>query len=89
MLLLLVLLVELFLVLLEGTELVIGHGHGKASASTGHTSTASCRPSAFDDLHREPVGPQSGLCCCRWKAGGSRKRSYPLDHVRKVHPLGM
>lgn len=88
LLVLLVLLVELFLVLFEATELVFGNGHGQATASTGHTSTTGCS-SAFDDLHREPVGSEACLCCRRWESGGSRKRSHPLDHVRKVHPLGM
>lgn len=88
LLLLLVLVVELFLVLFEATELVFGNGHGQAAASTGHTSATGCS-SAFDDLHRKPVGAEPCLCCRRWKTGGSRKRSHPLDHVRKVHPLGM
>lgn len=88
LLLLLVLLVELFLVLFQCAELVFGNGHGQATASAGHTS-ATGRPSAFDDLHREPVGSEACLCCRRWESGGSRKWSHPLDHVRKVHPLGM
>lgn len=88
LLLLLVLLVELFLVLFQCAELVFGNGHGKATASAGHTP-ATGRPSAFDDLHREPVGSEACLCCRRWESGGSRKWSHPLDHVRKVHPLGM
>lgn len=88
LLVLLVLLIELFLVLFEATELVFGNGHGQATASTGHTSATGC-PSTFDDLHREPVGSEACLCCRRWESGGSRKRSHPLDHVRKVHPLGM
>lgn len=88
LLLVLMLLVELFLVLFQATELVFGNGHGKTAASTGHTSTTGCS-STFDDLHREPVGSKSCLCCRRWETGGSRKWSHPLDHVRKVHPLGM
>lgn len=88
LLLLLVLLVELFLVLFQCAELVFGNGHGQATASAGHTS-ATGRPGTFDDLHREPVGSEACLCCRRWESGGSRKWSHPLDHVRKVHPLGM
>lgn len=88
LLVLMVLLIELFLVLFQATELVFGNGHGKATTSAGYTSTTGCS-STFDDLHREPVGPKSCLCCRRWESGGSRKRSHPLDHVRKVHSLGM
>lgn len=88
LLVLLVLLVELFLVLFQSTELVFGNGHGKTTTSAGHTSTTGCTRT-FDDLDRKPVGSKSSLCCRWWESGCSRKWSHPLDHVRKVHPLGM
>lgn len=85
LLLLLVLMVELVLLLLEATEGMI---HQTSASATAHASTAGRR--SLDDLHRQTVGGGAeGLCWRVTGRGRTRKRSHPLDHVRKVHPLGM
>lgn len=84
-LLLLLLVAELVLLLLEATEGMI---HETSAPATSYTSTAGRR--TLDDLHRQTVGGGAeGLCWRVTGRGRTRKRSHPLDHVRKVHPLGM
>lgn len=78
----------LVLLLFEATELRVIH----QTAAPAYASSASRRLlCSLDDLHRQTVGGRAqGLC---WRESGrrcrTRKRSHPLDHVRKVHPLGM
>lgn len=85
LLLLLLVMAELVLLLLEATERVI---HETSASATSYTSTAGRR--TLDDLHRQTVGGRAeGLCWRVTGRGRTRKRSHPLDHVRKVHPLGM
>lgn len=81
---LLLLVAELVLLLLEATEGMI---HETSAPATSYTSTAG---RTLDDLHRQTVGGGAeGLCWRVTGRGRTRKRSHPLDHVRKVHPLGM
>lgn len=82
---LLLLVAELVLLLLEAAEGMI---HETSAPATSYTSTAGRR--TLDDLHRQTVGGGAeGLCWRVTGRGRTRKRSHPLDHVRKVHPLGM
>lgn len=84
LLLLLLLVAELVLLLLEATEGMI---HETSAPATAYTSTTG---RTLDDLHRQTVGGGAeGLCWRVTGRGRTRKRSHPLDHVRKVHPLGM
>lgn len=84
LLLLLLLVAELVLLLLEATEGMI---HETSAPATSYTATAG---RTLDDLHRQTVGAGAeGLCWRVTGRGRTRKRSHPLDHVRKVHPLGM
>lgn len=81
---LLLLVAELVLLLLEATERMI---HETSAPATAYTPTAG---RTLDDLHRQTVGGGAeGLCWRVTGRGRTRKRSHPLDHVRKVHPLGM
>lgn len=81
---LLLLVAELVLLLLEATEGMI---HETSASATAYTPTAG---RTLDDLHRQTVGGGAeGLCWRVTGRGRTRKRSHPLDHVRKVHPLGM
>lgn len=81
---LLLLVAELVLLLLEATEGMI---HETSASATAYTHTAG---RTLDDLHRQTVGGGAeGLCWRVTGRGRTRKRSHPLDHVRKVHPLGM
>lgn len=81
---LLLLVAELVLLLLEATEGMI---HETSAPATAYTPTAG---RTLDDLHRQTVGGGAeGLCWRVTGRGRTRKRSHPLNHVRKVHPLGM
>lgn len=85
---LLLLVAELVLLLLEATEGMI-HETTAPATSDPSTTCGRRRRSPLDDLHRQTVRGAEGLCWRVTGRGRTRKRSHPLDHVRKVHPLGM